>query len=246
MAVFTAFLTAFYTGRAFFKTFWGPEKLPSPDDPEAPPEPAGHALAHHGDGPAAHDHGHGDHVGHESPPVMTYPLYVLAGATVLIGIVCFLSWPIAGTTGWFAAHLHKTFGFELLGHHEHGFAWLTALIGLGAGLGGIALAYAMYAEPSPLPARMTERLRPSTTPRSTSFEFDEAYDLLVVRPARAAAVVCGYFDDYLVDPLVIAVAKLPRLLGRGLLARYQNGLLQFYAGVSALCIALLIVIFLFL
>ena len=29
-------MTAFYTGRAFFMTFWGPEKLPSPDDPEAP------------------------------------------------------------------------------------------------------------------------------------------------------------------------------------------------------------------
>ena len=25
-------MTAFYTGRAFFMTFWGPEKLPSPDD----------------------------------------------------------------------------------------------------------------------------------------------------------------------------------------------------------------------
>ncbi|CAN5622295.1 hypothetical protein BH23PLA1_BH23PLA1_01700 [soil metagenome] len=31
----TAFLTAFYTGRAFFLTFFGPEKLPSPDDSEA-------------------------------------------------------------------------------------------------------------------------------------------------------------------------------------------------------------------
>ncbi len=34
-AVATAFMTAFYTGRAFFLTFFGPEKLPSPDDPEA-------------------------------------------------------------------------------------------------------------------------------------------------------------------------------------------------------------------
>ena len=37
VAVLTAFLTAFYTGRAFFLTFFGPEKLPSPDDPEAEP-----------------------------------------------------------------------------------------------------------------------------------------------------------------------------------------------------------------
>ena len=47
VAIVTAFMTAFYTGRAFFMTFWGPEKLPSPDDPEAPPgEPASDALAH--------------------------------------------------------------------------------------------------------------------------------------------------------------------------------------------------------
>ena len=42
VAIVTAFLTAFYTGRAFFMTFWGPEKLPSPDDPEAPDRAGGH------------------------------------------------------------------------------------------------------------------------------------------------------------------------------------------------------------
>ncbi len=57
VAVFTAFLTAFYTGRAFFMTFWGTEKLPSPDDPEAPPVAAA-ADAH------SHAAGHGDDHGH--------------------------------------------------------------------------------------------------------------------------------------------------------------------------------------
>jgi NADH-quinone oxidoreductase subunit L len=77
VAVFTAFLTAFYIGRAFFMTFWGPEKLPSPLDPEAPPAIA---EAHGGgDSHGEHDHAHADHVGHESPPIMTYPLQVLAG-----------------------------------------------------------------------------------------------------------------------------------------------------------------------
>src|SRR5260370_35651025 len=51
VAVFTAFLTAFYAGRAFFMPFWGPEKLPSPDDPEAIPlggaaDSGGHAGRH--------------------------------------------------------------------------------------------------------------------------------------------------------------------------------------------------------
>ena len=74
VAIFTAFLTAFYTGRAFFMTFWGPEKLPSPLDPEAPPQTA--SLAH--DAHASHDDGHGHEIGHESPPIMIYPLQVLA------------------------------------------------------------------------------------------------------------------------------------------------------------------------
>ncbi len=54
-AVFTAFMTAFYTGRAFFMTFLGPEKLPSPDDPEAGTSPTTATVPRHDD-----DHGHDD------------------------------------------------------------------------------------------------------------------------------------------------------------------------------------------
>jgi proton-translocating NADH-quinone oxidoreductase chain L len=243
LAVFTAFLTALYTGRAFFMTFWGTEKLPSPSDPEAPPQAA---AAHHGASTehGGHGHGEGGHVGHESPAIMTLPLQVLAGCTVLIGIVCLICGPIAGTTGWFAGHLEKTFGFELLGHEEHHFAWLTALIGLAAGLSGLALAYLWYAEPSPIPARFVARFRPLYEASLSKFRVDEAYDLLFVKPTRAAGVVCEFLDDYLVDRLVQGAAKLPRLAGRVLLARYQNGLLQVYAGISALSVAVLLLIFL--
>ena len=58
-ALFTAFLTAFYTFRAFFMTFYGEEKIP----PQA---------GHHA---------------HESPPLMTGPLIVLAFCAVLIGAI---------------------------------------------------------------------------------------------------------------------------------------------------------------
>ena len=72
LAVFTAFLTAFYAGRAFFKTFFGTEKLPGPDDALS----QGHEV----DDGHSHDGSHGSesHIGHESPPVMTYPLIALA------------------------------------------------------------------------------------------------------------------------------------------------------------------------
>jgi proton-translocating NADH-quinone oxidoreductase chain L len=59
VACATAFLTAFYTFRAYFLTFWGPEKIP---------EEAGHHA-------------------HESPGSMTLPLVVLAIGAVLVGIV---------------------------------------------------------------------------------------------------------------------------------------------------------------
>jgi NADH-quinone oxidoreductase subunit L len=59
IAMLTAALTAFYTSRAYFRTFWGETRIP----PEA-----------------------GDHV-HESPAVMTVPLIVLAIGAVFVGII---------------------------------------------------------------------------------------------------------------------------------------------------------------
>ena len=250
VAVFTAFLTAFYTGRAYFMTFWGAEKLPSPDDPEAPPAPA--SLAHadhaeHGDdhGHAAADsHDHGSHVGHESPPIMTYPLFALAGCTILIGLVCLLAGPIWGTTEWFAHHLHATFGFESLPHEEHHFDWVTAIVGTVAGVGGLVLSYKMYAEPSPIPGRLAERLRPLYEASQHKFRVDELYEWVIVGPTRALAVVCEFLDTYLVDRLVLMVAQFPRFFGRTLLARYQNGLIQNYASISALSMAFIVFVLL--
>jgi NADH-quinone oxidoreductase subunit L len=56
-ALVTAFLTAFYSFRAFFKTFWGEEKIPAES---------------------------GEHA-HESPPIMTWPLIVLSIFAVAVG-----------------------------------------------------------------------------------------------------------------------------------------------------------------
>ncbi len=59
VGLFTAGLTAFYTFRAYFLTFWGPEKIP-------------HEAGHHA---------------HESPAVMTVPLLVLSLFAVGVGLV---------------------------------------------------------------------------------------------------------------------------------------------------------------
>jgi NADH-quinone oxidoreductase subunit L len=248
VAIFTAFLTAFYTGRAFFMTFWGPEKLPSPDDPDAPsralssgPEPESqHALPGSLHGHASGGAG-GPHLSAESPRVMTFPLLALAGCTVIVGLVCFFSGPFAGTTEWFAHHLHATASFESLGSAEHGFAWGTALVGSAAGLLGLALSYLIYGARE-LVLQVAGRFKPLYEASLHKFYVDECYERLFVRPVRAAAVVCDFLDTFLVDRLVVALARLPRFFGRSVLARYQNGLVQFYAAASALAVAVLLLL----
>src|SRR4029077_9072971 len=59
MGCFTALLTAFYTFRAVFMTFWGPEKIP-------------HEAGHHA---------------HESPPAMCIPLCILSVRAGVLGAV---------------------------------------------------------------------------------------------------------------------------------------------------------------
>ena len=51
--------------------------------------------------------------------------------------------------------------------------------------------------------------------------------------------MCEFLDIYLVDRLVTGVAVLPRLFGRDVLAPLSERLIQFYAAVSALSVAVL-------
>ena len=66
--MFTAGLTAFYTFRAYFMTFWGEEKFP-------------HEAGHHP---------------HEAPPVMAWPLRILAVGAVGVGLVLGFDAPVRG------------------------------------------------------------------------------------------------------------------------------------------------------
>ncbi len=173
---------------------------------------------------------------------MTYPLLALAACTALIGLVCLLAAPFAGTTGWFEHHLQATLSFESLGNGHHGFDWSTAFVSTVSALLGLGLSYLMYAAPSPVPARLAERFRPLYDASVHKFRVDEIYGAVFVQTTRGLAIVCEFLDDYIVNRLVIGVAKLPRIFGRDILAPYQNGLLQFYAAVSGLTVAVLLLI----
>ena len=122
--------------------------------------------------------------------------------------------------------------------------WPPRSISTVGGLLGIGLAYWFYAAESPIPGRLATRFRPLYEASFNKFYVDEVYDWVVVKTTKALAVICEFLDIYLVDQLVIGIAKLPRKLGKDLLAGYQNGLIQFYAAVSALGVAVLLFILL--
>jgi NADH-quinone oxidoreductase subunit L len=173
---------------------------------------------------------------------MTIPLLALAGCTILIGLFCLLIGPFfGGPTEWFAGHLEKTLGFEALGHADHAFSWMTAILGTLVGVAGIGLSYYLYGQgKAAIP--LGPRIRPLYEASLNKFYVDEIYQGLIVKPLRGLAIVCEFLDIYLVDGLVTGVASLPRWIGRRWLSGYQNGLIQFYAAVSAASVALLLVV----
>ena len=146
---------------------------------------------------------------HDLSPDRAWP-----AAPVLIGLICLVAGPFAGTTEWFAHHLHSTFGFESLGHFEHHFDWATAILGTLAALGGLALCYVLYGKEE-VSIAIPQRLRPLYEASLNKFYVDEFYEWFIVRPTRAFAVVCDFVDAYFVDALVEGHRQDPARAGSG-------------------------------
>ena len=138
----TAGLTAFYTFRVYFMTFWGELKLP----PEAGSHGHGHDEHDHGHEHAPHREGpaptqHHQPVAHESPPLMTIPLMILAVFAVGIGITLTLF-----SNNSFAHFLERTLTNEVYGlpHPHDEYQWLLMGLSVLVAVAGVAVAYWMY------------------------------------------------------------------------------------------------------
>jgi NADH-quinone oxidoreductase subunit L len=243
LAMLTALLTAFYTFRAYFRTFWGEEKIP--------PEAGAHG---HGNGHAAHaDHGPIGHVApereaaslgrghdgthpahgestepapgqaHESPPVMTIPLIVLAVGAVGVGIAL-------GPTNLLSHFLARTPAYRQYLPHlpEHaGLNWSLMLGSTVVALAGVAAAYWVYVRHPAAEAKFAAEYPGLYDLSQNRFYIDELYSWIVVTPARALAQLSRFFD-MLVDGVVDLVGLIPGWIGAAL-RPIQNGLVQFYA-----------------
>jgi NADH-quinone oxidoreductase subunit L len=209
-AVGTAGLTAFYTFRAYFKTFWGELKVPE-------------EAFHHGHGHDDHGHGsHGHHepkASHESPLVMTVPLMVLAVFAVAVGL-------LLGPTHLFAHFLEKTPGWPHPAEAKLNYPLMA--IGTAVVLAGLALAWLMYVKSPALPAQLARAAPLAYRVSQDKFMIDEIYAGAIVKPAEGLANVARGVDAGGVDAAVDMVGLAPAKLGE-LFRPIQNGLVQFYA-----------------
>jgi NADH-quinone oxidoreductase subunit L len=199
VSVVTAGLTAFYTMRAYSLTFLGPERIPE-------------EVGHHA---------------HESPPVMTVPLIVLAVGGVAAG---FLVEPFIHLIG-----SHSSFS-DILNDHTRGMAerhpeptnWLLMTITSVVAIGSILAGLWVYARRPKMADRMAETAPVLYQASLNKFFFDELYGWVVVWPMDLFAAACRWFDLKIIDGLVDIVGVVPRAVG-ALFRPVQNGLVQFYA-----------------
>ncbi len=211
-AVGTAFLTAFYTFRALFLTFWGQERIPY----EA-----------------------GEHP-HESPPTMTAPLLVLAGGALVVGALFELTHGFAAflarTPSLAFAALAEHGPREPAGLHLR-----MALVSTGVALAGIGLAALLYLGRKPLLWRVTGVMEYLGFYQLSlgKFYFDQLYYVVVVWPLEGTARLCRWIDRYMIDGLVNLCGAAPMVLG-ATLRSLQNGLISFYA--LAMVLGLLVLI----
>lgn len=203
IGLITAGLTAFYTFRGYFRTFWGELRIP---------------------------HEAGEHA-HESPPVMTVPLMILAVGAVALGFV------LGPLTHFFADVVSRTPGLAKVAEPHMDFV----LMGISSvfALAGIGLAWWLYAAQPGLADSVAARIQALYQLSLNKFYLDEIYDFFLVR----TMVVLAYFSrfvDFLIDTLVDLVGRLPGALGQ-LFRPIQNGLAQFYALAMALGLTVFLV-----
>ena len=203
LGLLTAFLTAFYAFRLWFRIFLGPEYFEMGDE-------------HHG------DDGHTHQSPHEVPfwP-MNAPLVVLALGSIIAGFT-FEHWINHSIEHSTAAPSINT------GHGSESLHTTMQILSTLIAISGIALAYYFHAHKRDAADRIAMRFGPVIQFLYHKYYIDEFYDRILVKPLRLAGYLFFIIDELLINGLVYLVAWLPRLTGHALRPS-QHGRLQGYA-----------------
>jgi NADH-quinone oxidoreductase subunit L len=217
-----AFMTAFYTFRMIFMTFWGEWRGPK----------------------AVWDHVH------ESATTMVAPLMILTVPTILAGLVLGIP-PEGGLIhGWLEevfhgaeeAHAGVLPGSIAAGEH-HGFelfglGGLLLLVGAAVAAGGVWLAHRWYVERPESAARFVDRfplgLGPGMYRASLNkYYVDDIYQLVWARGGVLVSNALWWFDAKVIDGAVNGAGWLARTIG-GWLRKTQTGRVENYGlGIAA-------------
>jgi NADH-quinone oxidoreductase subunit L len=191
-------LTTFYMWRLLLLTFLGRSRVD-------------HDVAHHV---------------HESPPVMTLPLAVLAVLAAGAGV-----WGLPGEHG---TAIGRFLAPALAGEHaaaagHHGPAWALMVVSVVASLAGLAVAWQLYLRGRADVAKIGVPQSGLHRLLLNKYYVDELYDRALVRPLLALSRWCAEaFDAGVIDGAVNGVATVfQRMAGR--LRRYQTGFVMNYA-----------------
>ncbi|MDE2817985.1 MAG: NADH-quinone oxidoreductase subunit L, partial [Chloroflexota bacterium] len=199
LGALASFLTAVYTFRMIFLTFFGKTRMET--------ERFSHV--------------------HESPHVMTLPLVVLAVGAALAGFVgvppehglihnylhdTFIAAELAGL-------VHKPSTTFVLGVMA-----VSTLIALF----GILIAYSVYMRGLPAPEAVAGRVRPLHTLLVNKYFLDDFYDTVLAGGTRGVGWLFAWFDLNIVDGLVNLIGLVVSGVGGGL-RRMQTGRLENYA-----------------
>ena len=204
LGVFVALLTAFYTFRLFFVAF--------------PGKPRSGASEH----------------AHESPPVMLWPLRVLAVLALFGGVLGLNEIYKAQFTG--EAIEHTSFLHRVIEPFTD--SPVGATIGLVLVAIGLFAAYAMYrnAASDPLPAKLGWLSRAM----QNRFYFDEIYEATFIRAHDLIAAVADWIDRWIVEGFCIGLVRGGTDLTGRALRLVQTGNLQTYAFLFVLGVAVVL------
>jgi NADH-quinone oxidoreductase subunit L len=200
-----AIMTSFYMFRSLYMTFYGESHVD-------------HETAHHV---------------HESPPLMTGPLVILAVLSLLGGLV-----GIPIVHGWhhFGDFVAPVFASAKAildhGHAEHHSLVLELVlmaVSLGIAFFGLFLARYMYVTKPSVSEKMVETFGPVHTLVYNKYWMDELYDVLFVNSiVKFSRLLWKHVDEGIIDGIVNGVASVTRNIGSGL-RWLQTGLVKDYA-----------------
>ncbi|HEY3484935.1 MAG TPA: NADH-quinone oxidoreductase subunit L, partial [Ilumatobacteraceae bacterium] len=215
IGIVTAILTAYYMTRQVAMVFFGEARWES----------------------HAEEHGaHGEFKPHESPPIMLFPLVVLAALSIVGGIIQLPayswipdSWQLRlehwlePVVEFAEADIEGTWAADHMG--------LLALVAIAAAVVGIVLGWMVYER------KRIKAVEPEVLARG--WYYDEAVTRFMGGPGRRAFEALAWFDQKVIDGAVNGVGSVIRTAAEGL-RRGQSGYIRNYAGLIGVGVVLLL------